>query len=172
MKKLLSVLVLFSLFSCSDENNEDLHEFVQNTKSLTYPIHDKIPELKNIDALIFTETLGRDPFATPYLSAAKDHGLLPSKCPQPNIQRKKGILESYPLDRLAMSGTVRINKTLFALIQASGGELYHVKKGDYLGLNQGKISDVSNKKIELVELIADNTGCWQERSTQIILPSE
>lgn len=172
MKKLSIVLMSFALFSCVEVQIDDLQKFVQETKSKVYPLNDKVPTLKKIDALAFTQVDGRSPFSKPKAEVAKAVKAAPKSCPQPNFERKKQPLEMYSLENMQMRGTLLINEELWALVQVSGGEIHKVRPGHYLGLNYGKVLKIRKNKIELLELASDSNGCWQERMTQITLKSK
>ena len=172
MRFLITLLLSFSLFACVDVEKEDLHAFVTATKSKTYPINDKIPELKKIDPLEFTGAGERNPFINPKAEVVVASNDSPKSCPQPDLSRKKQILEMYSVDNLLMRGTLFVDGELWALIQVPGGEIHKVRPGNYLGLNHGKILDISKVKIELLELASDRNGCWKERVTQITLQSQ
>ncbi len=166
------LLITLPLFSCVEAEVDDLQEFVARTKSQIYPINDKVPALKKIDAIVFTLDNGRNPFSEPRAEELAPVKNKPKSCPQPNFQRKKHPLEMYSLDNLSMRGTLLLDDALWALVQVPGGEIHRVKAGDYLGLNYGKILKISRQKIELLEIASDKDGCWQERITQITLQSQ
>lgn len=171
--KLLMVLCLsITLFSCVEVKVDDLSKFVVDAKSKVYPINDKIPELKKIDAFTYTGSAGRNPFTNPKVEVVAPAKNAPKSCPQPNFKRQKQALEMHSLDNLLMRGTLLVNEELWALVQASGGEIHKVKPGYYLGLNYGKVLKITKAKIELLELASDRDGCWQERITQITLQSQ
>ena len=172
MRILIIILCSFSLFYCVEVQVDDLNRFVVEAKSKIYPINDKIPELKKIDALAYTGADGRNPFTEPKAEVAAPTKDAPKSCPQPNFKRKKQALEMYSLDNLLMRGTLLMNEELWALVQVSGGEIHKVRPGYYLGLNHGKVLKITKSKIELLELASDRDGCWQERITQITLQSE
>lgn len=172
MKILIILLLSVNLFSCVEVKIDDLKLFVIDTKSSTYPINDEIPELKKIDALAFTGKQGRNPFIEPKAEVATPSKNSPKSCPQPNFKRQKQALEMYSVDNLLMRGTLLADKELWALVQVPGGEIHKVKPGYYLGLNHGKVLDITTAKIELLELASDRDGCWQERITQITLQSQ
>ena len=172
MRFFILLLITLPLFSCVEVEIDDLNEFVVRTKSQIYPINDKVPALKKIDAIVFTQDKGRNPFSEPKPEVAAPVKNAPKSCPQPNFNRRKHPLEMYSLDNLSMRGTLLNNDRLWGLVQVSGGEMHRVKPGDYLGLNYGKVLKISNSKIELLELASDKDGCWQERITQITLQSQ
>ena len=166
------LLITLPLYSCVDVNVDDLNDFVVKTKSQIYPINDKVPALKKIDVIGFTQEEGRNPFSEPQAETVAPVKSALKSCPQPNFKRKKHPLEMYSLDNLSMRGTLQINEQLWALVQVSGGELHKVKPGDYIGLNHGKVLKITKSKVELLELASDKDGCWQERITQITLQSQ
>jgi len=172
MRTFILLFITLPLFSCTEASLDDLSEFVVKTKSQVYPINDKVPALKKIDAIPFTHDSGRNPFTKPKAEVVAPTKNAPKSCPQPNFNRKKQPLEMYSLDNLNMRGTLEINEELWALVQVSSGELYKVRPGYYLGLNHGKVLRITKNKIELLELASDRDGCWQERITQVTLKSE
>lgn len=172
MKPLIIFIMSVSLFACVEVKVDDLNSFVVEAKSKVYPINDKIPELKKIDALAFSGTGERNPFSEAKAEVVVPTKNTPKSCPQPNFTRKKQALEMYSLDNLLMRGTLLINDELWALVQVSGGEVHKVRPGYYLGLNYGKVLGITKAKIELLELASDRDGCWQERITQITLQSQ
>lgn len=169
MRILITLLLSLTLFSCVEVKTDDLNSFVVEAKSKSYPINDKIPELKKIDALAFVGVKERNPFTTPKAEVAAPTKNSPKSCPQPNFSRKKQVLEMYSVDNLVMRGTLLVDEELWALIQVPGGEIHKIRPGYYLGLNHGKVLNITKNKIELLELASDRNGCWQERVTQLTL---
>lgn len=172
MRVFIVFLMTLPLYACVDIQLDDLSEFIVKTKSQIYPINDKVPALKKIDAITFTQEKGRNPFSEPKAEIVAPVKSVPTSCPQPDFERKKQPLEMYSLDNLMMRGTLLIDDELWALVQVSGGDLYKVKSGYYLGLNHGKVLNITKNKVELLELATDRDGCWQERMTQITLLSK
>ena len=172
MRTLLFLFVTLSLTSCAEVELDDLNAFVVKTKAQIYPVNDKVPALKKIDTLVFDKKEGRNPFSEPKAEVTAPVKNAPKSCPQPDFKRKKQALEMYSLENLVMRGTLLSDDLLWGLVQVADGELYKVKKGYYLGLNHGKVLNVSKNKIELLELFSDREGCWQERITQITLQTQ
>ena len=56
---------------------------------------------------------------------------------------------------------------LWALVEASDFTLHRVATDSYMGLFNGRITQVNAKSIILVELTPDGAGCWVERETVI-----
>ncbi|MFT6925393.1 MAG: type IV pilus assembly protein PilP [Psychromonas sp.] len=169
MRFFIILLMTFPLFSCGDLDINDLNRFVIETKAKNYPLGDKVPILKKIDPLTFTQEASRNPFSEPKAEVVAAVVNVPKSCPQPNFNRKKQALEMVSLDNLTMRGTVLAGQMLWALVQVTGGELYKIKPGYYLGLDHGKVVNITEDKIDLLELALDRDGCWQERITKITL---
>jgi len=172
MKHLLSLLMVFLLFSCAEAQLDDLEMFVADSKSEPYLFNDNIPTLKGINPLIYTQTDLRSPFSKPQASLLTEVSRLSQSCYQPDLERENKILEMHSLSSIKMRGTLSSNGVMWALVQASDSKVHRVRPGDYLGLNNGNVLKVSSTQIDLLELVSDSNGCWQERMTQLNLPSE
>lgn len=169
MKKILVMLSCCFLFACVDAQKEDLAAFVIDTKSKVYPLNDEVPTLKDITALEFTQLSSRNPFSTPKAEILAPTKPVAESCPQPNVERKKQALEMHALENIEMRGTLLVDNELWALMLLSSGEVHKIKQGYYLGLHYGKVVKVSKSEVDLLELILDSNGCWQERETKITL---
>ncbi|WP_419964688.1 pilus assembly protein PilP [Pelomonas cellulosilytica] len=112
---------------------------------------------------------GVDPFSTQKLSVAiKQEAAQPSSLLTAEINRRKEPLEAYPLDGMAMVGSLTRDKQRYALLQVDG-LLYQVKAGDHLGQNFGRITKISETEITLREVVQDAAGEWIERTSTLQL---
>ncbi len=87
--------------------------------------------------------------------------------PRPDDDRSREYLESFPLDTLGMVGTMHINETMYGLIQTSDGLIHRVIPGNYMGQNDGRITEISESEIGLVEIISDGIGGYIERDAAV-----
>jgi type IV pilus assembly protein PilP len=85
------------------------------------------------------------------------------------MNRRKEPLEDFPLDSLKMVGTLSRGKQTWGIIQTTDGAVYRVQKGNHLGQNFGRITRVTDDKIDLVELIQGAMGEWVEREASIAI---
>lgn len=83
-------------------------------------------------------------------------------------KRRKEPLEAFPLDSVAMVGSVNRQGRPFALVRVDK-LLYQVKVGDYLGQNYGRITKIDETGIVLREIVQDAAGEWVERTTNLQL---
>lgn len=169
MRNILSFFMMFGLFGCVDHHTSDLNEFVNTEMKKTYPIHDEIPKLVNVELMKFTQGTGRNPFSIPRAEVISPIKNTPVSCPQPDFERKKQALEMYSLNNLQMKGTLQNDDALTALIQSPDGKIHQLNLADYIGLNYGKVLTIEQNKVKLMELAANKDGCWHERMTQITL---
>ena len=68
-----------------------------------------------------------------------------------------------------MVGTLSQKNGVWAIIKAPDGLVYRVKRNNYLGQNYGRITKISEDKVELTEIVPDGLGGWQERSASLVL---
>ena len=168
MKSLVFLIMALGLFACVDDDMTDLQQFIETENKTVYPLNDKIPQLKKIEIIKFTQQKGRDPFSSP-LTKTVAMEKVPKNCPQKNFKRKKQTLEMYSLANLMMRGSLQRNGERVALIQSPDGKVHQVKQGDYVGLNDGKVVRIIKNKVELLARFIDKEGCWSERKTQMSL---
>ena len=86
-----------------------------------------------------------------------------------SLDRPREPLESEPLDALTMVGTLSNVAGKFGLVLDSGGLVHRVKVGNFMGQNYGRITDITESEIKLVEIIRDGLGGYYERPASIAL---
>ncbi|MNV66463.1 Pilus assembly protein, PilP [compost metagenome] len=84
------------------------------------------------------------------------------------MARRKEPLESYPLDVMAMVGSLDKKGAPTALLKVDN-LLYQVRLGNYIGQNYGKITRINENSIQLREIVQDATGDWIERAATLDL---
>src|SRR3546814_2369606 len=62
-----------------------------------------------------------------------------------------------------MVGTLGDGGSIVALVMAPDKVTYRVRPGAYMGQSDGRVTDVLEDRIELVELVPDGAGGWLER---------
>jgi len=89
--------------------------------------------------------------------------------PSPNFDRNREELESYPLDALRMMGTLEKGEQFWAILRDPDTIIHRVQVGNFIGQNNGKITGISEDRIELLEIIPDGRGGWEERNAELAL---
>jgi type IV pilus assembly protein PilP len=87
----------------------------------------------------------------------------------PNFDRNREELENFPLDGLRMMGTLEKEEQFWGIVRGPDAIIHRVQVGNYIGQNHGKITNISEDRIELLEIITDGRGGWEERSAKIAL---
>lgn len=82
---------------------------------------------------------------------------------RPRAHRPRQYLEHFPLDTLKMVGTIRIGGRIYGLVQTKDGIVHRVTVGNYMGLNDGRIIQITPTQIRLVEIVPNGLGGFMKR---------
>jgi type IV pilus assembly protein PilP len=169
-----TLLLALMLSGCGSDGVTDLRQFTENTHKNKKPRVDPIPEVKVYEKFAYTAYKLPDPFSSSNLSratASANASDTASGGLGPDLTRTKEALEQYPLDALTMVGTLQKGKDIWAIIsvRSAGGEVHRVKVGNHMGRNYGMITEISEDRIALVELVRSSLGDWVEREATIKL---
>ncbi len=164
---LILVSALAALAACGGDN-DDLDQYINEVKSRPGGRIEPLPEITPYEVFTYVADAEgvRSPFVpdTPQVATSgKDGGI------GPDPDRSREFLEGFPLDTLSMVGTLYIGDTMYGLVQTSDGLIHRVVPGNYLGQNDGRISNITESEIELVEIISDGIGGYIERDAAISL---
>lgn len=192
----LSLLALF-LTSCGGDMS-DLQAEIERIKTRKNNQVDPIPTFVVVPKFFYPTDVEklRDPFKS-FLEEMTDNArnkvtaeTMQLNCPHPDIYRVRTGLERMPLDALQMVGVLenQDEKPVAATTEQpapkpassapefwglvaskSDGTIYRVKVGDYIGDKDGKIINITETQIEVVELHPDGTGCWAEKNVTMAL---
>lgn len=103
-------------------------------------------------------------------SLANELKIMSGKRVYPNLSRPKQPLESFPLETLSFKGSFKgKNGAVLALIHSPDGEIERVQRGNYLGVNQGRITNITQTRIDLLEIVPDGRGGYIERPRSLVL---
>jgi len=153
------------LTGCFGSEQEDLQRWMAEQRAQVKPSVPPITEPKKLTPQAYTEAAAFDPFNMQKLTQAlRRDSAQPSTSGliAPELARRKEALESFPLDSMAMVGSLSRNGQPVALISVDK-LLYQVRVGNYLGLNYGRITRISETELGLREIVQDAAGEWIER---------
>jgi type IV pilus assembly protein PilP len=161
---LVVVLALVGLAACGGDM-DDLDTYINDVKARPGGRIDPLPEITPYEGFsyIADEQGIRSPFVPDTLQASGAAG----NGTRPDLDRSREFLESFPLDSLAMVGTLNIEETQYGLIQTADGLIHRVIAGNYMGQNDGRITGISQSEITLVEIISDGIGGYIERDAAV-----
>ena len=164
---LLLVAVLLALSGCS-QGDAELRAYIDQVKSRPGPPLDPLPVMQQFETFEYSAQGMRDPFSAPLQERETSSG----NGPRPDENRRKELLEAFPLDSLDMVGTLGAGPGMLGLIVDPGGVVYRVRPGNYMGQSDGRILAVHEDRIDLVELVPDGAGGWIERDATVALDDQ
>jgi len=164
--RILVLIILVFISGCFDDTS-DLKAHMQHIQATTTSQIDPMPEVHPYNHYDYSAFDLRSPFSLPKPEAIQQKIQQMSGCLSPDPRRRKQPLEKFALGDLTMRGTLGDDGVLWVLMEASDFTLHRVSIGSYLGLFDGRITEVSAKSVKLVELTPDGAGCWVERETVI-----
>ncbi|HHH39640.1 MAG TPA: pilus assembly protein PilP [Sedimenticola sp.] len=165
---LFALLPALLLAGCADRDMRDLKQYVKEVKARKQGRIEPLPEIRQIETFVYQPADRRSPFAKAdqgeeEVIQASGTGI----APDPN--RRKEELENYALDSMRMVGTLEQADTMWALIRTRDKTIYRVKAGNYIGKNHGQITQVTETKVELTEIVPDGRGGYRERQASLAL---
>jgi type IV pilus assembly protein PilP len=155
--------LIFLLTGCKTESEID--RYIDKVKETPAQSVEALPDMTLPIPSEYRAKNESDPFYRP----SRDGSILVQEQARPEIDRPKEILESLSLDSLRMVGTLEQRHQRWAIIEDKTGLIYRVAKGDHMGKDFGKITEISEDTITLVELIPDNISGWRERITRLVM---
>ncbi len=161
MTRWIALLALAALTACSG-GNEDLQQFVDETKAKPVGKVPPIPVFKPYQAFTYSAQALRPPFEKPVdiLALQKRRG---DSTIKPDFSRPKEFLEGFDLDNLSMVGTLSNSKGFWALVRDTEANVHRVAINNYMGRNHGKVIELGDTFISLIEIVPDGLGGWLER---------
>lgn len=163
MKKI--VLVSFILLAACSGGTDiaDLEQFVAEATAKPRGRIKALPEFQPYSAFIYSASGMRSPFESPVAFEGLAERFADS-VEAPDLDRSKGPLERYSMGELNLVGTLaKTEGDLNALIRTSAGNVHMVKLGEFMGKNHGRIVNISDVKVDLVEVVPNGNGGWISR---------
>jgi len=164
---LILATLVFLLSACSNDGMDDLREFVATAHAGKTPKVEPLPEIKPQEPFAYAAEKLVDPFSKRNLKAQAIQST--GGGPRPDLNRRREVLEEYPLDALKMVGTLARGKQAWAVLQAPDGTVHRAGVGAHVGQNFGTITRIADDKIDLIELVQGSLGDWVERSASVAL---
>jgi len=166
--RLMIVACVALLSGCGAASHQDLREWMAEQGKGAKGRLDPLPTIRPYESFAYNAFDLPDPFKPRKIEPNKSTSKL-----QPDLTRRREPLEAFPLESLAMVGTIEKGKALYALVKTPERDIYQVRQGNYLGQNYGVIVDISDSELKLKELVQDGAGDWAERSSALnLLPSD
>lgn len=166
--RLTGTLVLLAVLSgCGGSDTAELRQWMDQTRAQSRVSIKPLSEPKKFTPFTYEANGREDPYSarkleTALAKAAKTGGV------RPDLDRRREPLESYPLDTLHMVGTLQKPGLTYALLQVDK-IIHQVKVGNYVGSNMGRVINITESEVQLVETVQDASGEWVEREAKLEL---
>lgn len=159
----------------------DLETYVEEVLARQSEEMEPLPQIKPYEVYAYQagEREAKDPFR-PFFEQEGAGDQPPEQCqpgvdpgcvaPDPNRNREE--LEFYPLDALRMVGTLERDGQTWGVVLSPEGTIHRVTVDNHLGRNHGRITDIREEAIELIEIVPSAQGGWQERPTRMALSEQ
>ena len=168
MRALLILGAALVLGGCT-RGMSDLRDWVAQEKAKRGAPIPPLPVIKTFETFKYDDQDRRDPFSP---STAELQASTSNSGSRPDANRAKQPLEMFALDTVKMVGTLGAGSGLEVLVKDPGGVIHRVHVGEYMGLNYGHVTAISDDHIDLVELVSNGNGGWMERPASIALDAK
>jgi type IV pilus assembly protein PilP len=163
---LLLAVAALGLAACGSDM-DDLDSYINSVKARPGGRIEPLPEITPYE--VFTYVADAEGLRSPFVPDTPQAAGPAAGGASPDPDRPAEFLESFPLDTLRMVGTLDVNETVYGLVQTSDGLIHRVVPGNYMGQNDGRITQITESEIVLVEIISDGIGGYIERDAAIRL---
>ena len=163
-KGLLFAITAAGLVACGGDM-DDLDSYINEVKARPGGRIEPLPEITPYE--VFTYVADAEGLRSPFVPDTPQTAGPASGGTSPDPDRPAEFLESFPLDTLRMVGTMDINQTVYGLVQTTDGLIHRVVPGNYMGQNDGRVTEITESEIVLVEIISDGIGGYIERDAAI-----
>lgn len=171
--KFIPIIGLASMLTACGGDMSDLDVFIAETKQAHHGKVDPLPEFPPYQTFVYDARDLRDPFRPQTdLTSAPVNEETEYTGPRPEASRRREPLESYPVDSLKMVGLLQQKSQTWGLVRDPDGTIHRVQPGNYAGQNHGKITQVSETRIAIVELVPDGLSGWVNRDAQLALADD
>lgn len=160
---LLAVSLLGSVVGCG-AGTDDLKVQLSEMKKRPGGRIEPIREIKPYESFIYDPSQLRSPFQPSVPVVAPGTGGV-----RPDARRNREFLEGFSLDTLRMVGTLKQSGHVFGLVQTKDGLIHRVSPGNYVGQNDGRVTNIADSKISVTEIVPDGLGGYMERQAAITL---
>jgi type IV pilus assembly protein PilP len=163
MKATVSMVIAAALLAGCSSKDADLSDFIEKTKQEQPGGVQPLPEVKPYDSFKYEAQNLRSPFVP------GGSGESSSPSVRPNVKRNREFLEQFPLDTMRMVGTLSMGGHRYGLVKTRDGRVIRVQAGNYIGQNEGHITQIDDSRITLTEIVPDGLGGYMERGASLAL---
>jgi type IV pilus assembly protein PilP len=162
--RLLACASLVAALTGCGQDNRDLQAYIDRIKARPGGTIEPLPEIRPAPTYEYLAAERRSPFVP---DVPQEVAFGPNSANMPDFDRPREELEKLPLDSLTLVGRLRNTTGDWGLIQDPEGLVHRVTIGNHMGQNYGRITDITDSQIFLVEIVRDGRGGYMERPSSI-----
>ncbi len=151
------------LAACGASEEDGLRQWMAQSRAAKAPPPAPLPEPRPYVPRDYAGRNSPEPFAQ-----NKIGDLNRVLAESPESGRRREPLEDYPLENFKMLGSMKKRGETYGIVQVDN-KIHHVKVGQYLGQNYGRVVRISDSEIVLRELVREGVAEWKEKMTSLKL---
>jgi type IV pilus assembly protein PilP len=166
-----AALAALLLGGCGMSSESELQQWMSNLKQTMKPNTEPVPDPKEFVPFAYDAGNQIDPFDPQKILMAvarQQQAHASSSSIRPDLDRRREVLEGFPLDQIRMVGEMKRDNANVALLETSGAT-HLVRVGNYVGQNFGLVTRISETEVQLKEIVQDAAGEWVERPAKLEL---
>ena len=166
---LIAVISVMVLSGCKDQVKDAQQQMQDIRNSSAQPIEPP-PKTEVVEDFTYSASNLRSPFMPPSLLNVQNT-LVNNEGVRPDVTRPKEQLEQFELSTLVFRGQIISPEgQQYGLVQRPDGTVASVKVGDYMGLNDGRIVEITPTQINLIEIVPDSRAGFVEKPASLTSP--
>lgn len=166
-----SALGCVALWGCGASDETELRGWMNSVKQSTHVTTQPVPPPKEFTPSIYDPLGALEPFDPQKILMAvarQQQAHASTSAVKPDLDRRREVLEGFPLDQIRMVGMMRQAGTNVALLETNGAT-HIVRVGNYIGQNFGVVTRITETELTLKEIVQDAAGEWVERPAKLEL---
>lgn len=175
IRSLCACVCALMVAGCTSSGQDELQAWMQAERNAIKPSVQPIPEPTRFVPQPYSVEREIPPFSVEKLASllrgTQTATASSSALIEPELARRRQPLEAFPLDAMAMVGSLDRSGELVALVRVDR-LLYQVRPGNYLGQNFGRVTRITETEVVLREIVQDAAGEWIERPAALQLVEE
>lgn len=163
--------LVLALSGCGVSDESEIQQWMADQRQSMKPTAQKVEEPKEFAPYPYEPHGQVDPFDPQKILmvvARQREERGSASAIKPDLERRREVLEGFPLDQIRMVGMMRQGGNNVALLETNGAT-HMVRVGNYAGQNFGLVTKISETEVVLKEIYQDAAGEWVERPQKLEL---
>ena len=166
---MLALAAATLLSACGEGDVREVRDWMEQVQRETHPNVKPLATPKDFIPYAYNANGTIDPYDQNKLlgELARSAAASPN-ANQPDLQRRRDLLETFPLDTMQMVGAMQKGGAAYGLVQIDRA-VYQVRAGQRIGQNFGVVTRVGEDAVDIREVVQDAAGDWVERMARLEL---